>query len=59
MSLTVYIIFGIRLYQSGIHGSGFGNTVHRERDVAVLFLLLSAHLFIMFKFVLYELHDAT
>ena len=59
VGLAVRVVLRIGLHQPGIHGSGFGDTVHRERNVAVLLLFLAAHLLIMFKFALYELHDAT
>ena len=59
VSLALGVVLCIRLHQSSINGCCFGNAVHREWNMAVLFLLLSAHLVVSFKFSLDILHNAT
>ena len=59
VGLALGIVLCIRLHQSGINGCCFGNAVHSEWYMAVLFLLLTAHFVIPLKFSLDILHNAT
>ena len=59
IGLAVRLVCCIFKYKTCINGSGFGDTIHDERNVAVLFLLLATHLLVIVELVFHELHHTT
>ena len=59
IGLTVWLINCIFQYKTCIYGSCFGNAIHHERYVAILFLLLATHVLVCIELVLHILHHAS
>ena len=59
IGLAVRLVCSIFKYKTWVNGSGLRNTVHRKRNVTVLFLLLATHLLVIVELVFHELHHTT